>query len=111
MFGKTPSRFNSTEYINWLKASYCLKLLKDGLHAFTSHQMKGFHTDLLNRNCGLKELCKNFCRTSGTKVRSTTPLSSSFPFQLHLAFGLEYPGAPMKFPSIIASDASSYEED
>ncbi|TNM98036.1 hypothetical protein fugu_014282, partial [Takifugu bimaculatus] len=54
------------EYINWLKASYCLKLLKDGLLPFITHQMKGFHADLLSRNCRLKEPCKNFCRTRGT---------------------------------------------
>ncbi|XP_056913124.1 uncharacterized protein CXorf38 homolog isoform X2 [Takifugu flavidus] len=70
MFGKETARFNSREYINWLKASYCLKLLKDGLLPFITHQMKGFHADLLSRNCRLKEPCKNFCRTRGTTLCS-----------------------------------------
>ncbi|TNM98039.1 hypothetical protein fugu_014285 [Takifugu bimaculatus] len=70
MFGKETARFNSREYINWLKASYCLKLLKDGLLPFITLQMKGFHADLLSRNCRLKEPCKNFCRTRGTTLCS-----------------------------------------
>ncbi|KAM4604840.1 uncharacterized protein CXorf38-like isoform 1-T2 [Polymixia lowei] len=61
-------RLNDRRYKNWLKAGHCLRILKDGLHPYTNHEMRYFHGDLLNQNTLLRRPCQSSCNTKGNKL-------------------------------------------
>ncbi|KAK5859681.1 hypothetical protein PBY51_021215 [Eleginops maclovinus] len=65
------ARLNDKGYKNWLKASRCLFILKDGLHPFINRQMKAFHGDLLNKKAQLRTPCETAsCKPKGNELSS-----------------------------------------
>lgn len=61
------ARLNCTEYKNWVKAGYCLLLLRGCLQGFVGREMVAFHRGLLASAPGLR---------SGTSCRSGSRCSS-----------------------------------
>ncbi|XP_072901652.1 uncharacterized protein CXorf38-like isoform X2 [Hemitrygon akajei] len=62
-------RLNDGGYKNWIKAGLCLQKIRDCILGFVRTEIEKFHHVLLGTNPNLRQgICKNSCKSHGTKV-------------------------------------------